>query len=315
MKKFLLLSVFLPLLVRSEAPANLQPPIPSTPSAPQAVVTLADGSSIKGTLPAQTLTLDTLLGPLSIPLSSLSSLTVETAPTGPTDRPLYHCTFDSPESIVHPAAGPGGVFFGGEFVPGKVGNALRVEAERCAFETLLPAGFLGPEGRLEFWAKIESGEPRYTDGGDPIFFSLFRDDGRVTLLQFAANNGFARGGAGGAMCGWPFGTEPHWGMSQSYAKTIGESWADWHHYELAWKADGFADGSHVSLSIDGARRTIYGGVDDDKLPARLAELSHDRHTLGAPWPSRRGDNRRSNRPFLIDELKIWKTARSETPAP
>ena len=224
---------------------------------------------------------------------------------------LYHCTFDNPSAISSPAAGPAGRFLGGSFAPGKKGGALRVEKDAAAFEAALPKGFLGREGCIEFWAKIEGDDPRYVDGGDPLFFSLFDERGAVTLLGFAANNGFARGGLAGAIASWPFGTVAHWSGSMPYEGVLGPDWAGWHHYAMSWKADGFGDGSFVKVFVDGKPQPVLGGVDDDKVPARLADLPNHDFLLGFPWGRSRVDNRNNRRPFLVDEFKIWSAPKIE----
>ena len=257
------------------------------------------------------LPLDTLLGRVRLPLRAVSSISFNPSTPSTSSTLPYHCTFDNASAISSPAAGPAGRLLGGSFVPGKQGRALRVEKDTAAFEAALPKGFLGPEGCIEFWAKIEGDDPRYVDGGDPLFFSLFDERGAVTLLQFAANNGFARGGLGGAIASWPFGTIPHFSWSMDYAKVLGPEWVGWHHYAMSWKAEGFGDGSFVKVFVDGKPQPVLGGVDDDKVPARLADLPNHAFLLGFPWDRSHGDNRRSKKPFLIDEFKIWKTARTE----
>ena len=258
--------------------------------------------------------LDTLLGRVRLPLRAVSSISFvppHSAFSTQHSALLYHCTFDNPSAISSPSAGPSGRFLGGSFVAGKKGGALRVEKDAAAFEAALPKGFLGPEGCIEFWAKIEGDDPRYVDGGDPLFFSLFDERGAVTLLQFAANNGFARGGLGGAIASWPFGTVAHWSGSMPYEGVLGPDWAGWHHYAMSWKAVGFGDGSFVKVFVDGKPQPVLGGVDDDKVPARLADLPNHAFLLGAPWDRSHGVNRRSKKPFLIDEFKIWKAAKTE----
>ena len=254
---------------------------------------------------------DTLLGRVRLPLRAVSSISFNPSTPSTSSTLIYHCTFDSASSIAHPAAGPTGRLLGGSFVAGRKGNALRVEKDAAAFEAALPKGFLRQEGCIEFWAKIEGDDPRYVDGGDPLFFSLFDERGAVTLLQFAANNGFARGGLGGAIVSWPFGTVAHWSGSMPYEGVLGPDWAGWHHYAMSWKAEGFGDGSFIKVFVDGKPQPVLGGVDDDKVPARLADLPNHDFLLGFPWARSRGDNRRSKKPFLVDEFKIWKTARTE----
>lgn len=257
------------------------------------------------------LPLDTLLGRVRLPLRAVSSISFNPSTSSTL---LYHCTFDNASAISSPAAGPAGRLLGGSFAPGKTGGALRVEKDAAAFEAALPKGFLGTEGCIEFWAKIEGDDPRYVDGGDPLFFSLFDERGAVTLLQFAANNGFARGGLGGAIASWPFGTVAHWSGVMPYEGVLGPDWAGWHHYAMSWKAKGFGDGSFVKVFVDGKPQPVLGGVDDDKVPARLADLPNHDFLLGFPWGRSRVDNRRSKKPFLVDEFKIWGTPKTEFPA-
>ncbi len=233
------------------------------------------------------------------------------------ERPdlLYHCTFDNASSISSPAAGPSGTFLGGAFGPGRIGGALRVERDTPAFETRFPKGVLGTEGCIEFWAKIEGDNPSYGDGGDPLFFTLFDERTSITLLQFAANNGVGRGGLSGAIDSWPFGSTPHYALSMEYATILGPNWSDWHHYAMSWKANAFPDGSYVKVFVDGMEQPVLGGVDDDKVPGRLANYANHDYALGVPWSRSRVDNRSSQKPFWMDELKIWKAAKTEFTLP
>ena len=276
-----------------------------------AKIAFKNGDTLSARFPADRafVTMDTVVGRVRVPFDKVASLVLEPSTSSPL---LYHCTFDSVSSIEHPAAGPAGTFLRGEFVPGKVGGALRVEADTPAFESKLPKGFLGPEGCLEFWAKIEGDDPRYVDGGDPLFVSFYNERGAITLLQFAANNGFARGGLGGAFASWPFGTIPHYAWSMEYRKVLGDDWSDWHHYAMSWKAGGFGDGSFVKVFVDGRPQPVLGGVDDDKLPARLADYANHAHDLGIPWSAARAaDHRRSKKPFLVDDLRIWSVPKTD----
>ena len=273
-------------------------------------VSFTNGDTLTATLSPRhdRFVLDTLLGRVRLPLRAVSSISFvppHSAFSTQHSALLYHCTFDNPSAISSPAAGPSGRLLGGSFAPGRKGGALRVEKDAASFEAALPKGFLGPEGCIEFWAKIEGDDPRYVDGGDPLFFSLFDERGAVTLLGFAANNGFARGGLAGAIVSWPFGTVAHWSGSMPYEGVLGPDWAGWHHYAMSWKAKGFGDGSFVKVFVDGKPQPVLGGVDDDKVPARLADLPNHDFLLGFPWARSRVDNRNNRRPFLVDEFKIW----------
>ena len=277
-------------------------------------VSLSDGSTLKGEIsPSVAIELDTLVGQISIPLSKISSLSVSTeaVPSTSGSSLIYHCTFDSIKSILNPEVGPAGRFIDGMFAIGKKGNALLVNPNTPAVEATFPKHFLGTEGCIEFWAKIEDNVIHFGDGGDPLFFSLFDERRNITLLQFAANNGVGRGGLCGAIASWPFGTISRHAATMDYPSILGPGWTDWHHYALTWKASGFPDGSHVKVFLDGRALQVLGGVDDDKVPSRLADMGNHDYTFGIPWNSARVDSRSSHRRFRIDELKIWRIAKTE----
>ena len=230
---------------------------------------------------------------------------------------LYHCTFDSAESIARPAIGPSGTFLGGEFVPGKKGNALLTFDDEPAAEADFEPGILGPTGTIEFWAKKEkTDDGAFSESGNLRFFGLWLyANGETppwcsTHFQFTSNDGMGMSGLCGMVnhCSWA--TKPSFG-GWPY-DVIRDSLFDWHHYAVVWDAEGLPgtkapDGGPavVQVYLDGqpiptqGRQTVsFGDKHLKSIPSRFAKLAF-------PTPSNGWASSGAHVPFLIDEFKIW----------
>lgn len=268
--------------------------------------------------------LATLLGPLQIPLSAVRSISFNPSASRlqpRTSHLLYHCTFDSPESIAHPAAGPAGRFLGGEFVPGKKGRALRIPGNVPTALVDLPRGMMQPRGTIEFWSKIEDPPASYGDRGNPRFFglSLFDDPANPgpysTYLQFTSNDGMGMSGLCGMIYHRAMATDPH--MRTNTYGPILEDPAAWHHYAIVWDSDGLSfskasDGTPAvaAIVLDGRVLQTFGrnqfahGKGLLRLPELQGRLAFPVADTGwgfFPRPVA----------FLIDEFKIWSAPRTE----
>ena len=268
--------------------------------------------------------LATLLGPLQIPLSAVRSISFNPSASRlqpRTSHLLYHCTFDSPESIAHPAAGPAGRFLGGEFVPGKKGRALRIPGNVPTALVDLPRGMMQPRGTIEFWSKIEDPPASYGDRGNPRFFglSLFDDPANPgpysTYLQFTSNDGMGMSGLCGMIYHRAMATDPH--MRTNTDGPILENPAAWHHYAIVWDSNGLSfskasDGTPAvaAIVLDGRVLQTFGRNQSahgkgllrlPELQGRLAFPVEDTGWGFFPRPVA----------FLIDEFKIWSAPRTE----
>ena len=228
---------------------------------------------------------------------------------------LYHCTFDSAEAVEKSAAGPAGRFLGGEFVPGKVGNALRSPGDVPIAEVDFPKGFLQPRGTIEFWAKIEEPPPSFGDRGNPRFFNLWlSDDGSdagpcSTALQFTANDGLGMSGLSGSIYHRAMATDPHMG-THTYAPILDDP-AAWHHYAIVWDSEGLpfakaSDGTPAvaTLVLDGRVLQTFG-YNQLSRGEGLLKLPSLRGKLAFPVPADRTEVAARRISFLIDEFKIW----------
>ena len=265
---------------------------------------------------------DTLLGRVRLPLRAVSSISFNPSTPSTSSTLIYHCTFDSASSIARPAAGPAGRLLGGEFVPGMKGNALRTFADQPAAEVDFEPGILGPRGTIEFWAKREEQAAFAAREGNLRFFGLWlHERGETppwcsTHMQFTSNDGMGMSGLCGMInhCSWA--TNPFFGHGAYDA--IQDDPFGWHHYAVAWDADGLPgtkapDGGAavVAVYLDGkplstqGRQTIAFGAKHLKaIPGRFAKLAF-------PTPSNGWGSSGGHIPFLIDEFKIWSAPMTE----
>ena len=263
---------------------------------------------------------DTLLGRVRLPLRAVSSISFNSSTPSTASTLLYHCTFESPESISHPAAGPAGTFLGGEFVPGKVGKALLVKARTPAAEVPFPTGLMQPEGCIEFWAKIPGAtrETRYPDGGNPMFFAMGVGRWVNTFVKYTANDGFGTGGLHADLPGSAYVSSlPSWGGSAAYPDFLGDP-AAWHHYALVWSEKGLDAASEAlgrrvvsALYVDGCLVNPAYGTNGPDRARFLREFVVNPVVLGFPFLRERQDPKQGQVDYLIDEFKIWSVPKTD----
>lgn len=257
--------------------------------------------------------LDTLIGTLTVPLASVESLAImdEASLTPDSSFLLYYCTFDSPSSITHPAVGPAGQYLGGDFITGKVGNALRVRTGLSSAVIPFGKGVLQPSGTIEFWAKIENDRESFGDGGDPRFFMMETSSGSETVFQIAANDGCGRGGLSIYHQGISVASENHCLWPARYDSVLPGAIKGWHHYALVWNADGVPETEDaVAAFIDGRRMPLYGDTGLAKAAHMAARIRDNPATLffSLNPALNRGFNNKTD--FLIDEFRIWSIAKT-----
>ena len=256
--------------------------------------------------------IDTLLGVLTVPLNAVASLSI--SPGASSDASLlYYCTFDSPASIEHPAAGPAGKVLHAEFDKGKKGLAMRVPKGGTSAIVQFDKGMLQPSGTIEFWAKIENYRDVFGDGGDPRFFMIQTAPSHETVLQFAANDGGGRGGISVYHQGFTAASENHCLYPGRYASILNGDTKGWHHYALVWNANGIpGEGGPevIAVFIDGHRLPLYGNIGFGEASAMAANFRDNPATLffSLNPALNRGFNNKTD--FLIDEFKIWSVAKT-----
>ena len=294
--------------------------IPTSPSR----ISFKNGDRLTATLSPKHdhFVLATLLGPLQIPLSAVRTISFNPSASRlqpRTSHLLYHCTFDSPESIAHPAAGPAGRFLGGEFVPGKKGRALLVKARTPAAEVPFPTGLMQPEGCIEFWAKIPGAtkDTRYPDGGNPQFFAMGVGPWVNTFVKYTANDGFGTSGLHADLPGSAYVSSAPSVGDGCYPVFLGNP-AAWHHYALVWSEKGLDAASKAlgrrvvsALYVDGRLVNPSYGTNGPDRAKFLRQFVNNPVVLGFPYPRNRNENNRNNVNFLIDEFKVWSVPKTD----
>ena len=292
---------------------------PDRGAASQSRVSFRNGDALSARFPADRafVTMDTLVGRVRVPFDKVASLSIEPSRSAFSTQHsalLYHCTFDDAQSIVRPAAGPAGKFLGGEFVPGKVGNALLVKARTPAAEVPFPTGLMQPEGCIEFWAKIPGAtkETRYPDGGNPMFFAMGVGKWVNTFVKYTANDGLGTGGLHADLPGSAYiSSLPSWSGSATYPDFLGDPSA-WHHYALVWSEKGLDAASEAlgrrvvsALYVDGRLVNPAYGTNGTDRARFLRQFADEPVVLGFPFLRERQDPRQGQVDYLIDEFKIW----------
>ncbi len=273
------------------------------------VATLANGDRLHLALKTEALALSTMLGDLAVPFAKVRKAAFARQATA-ADGLIYYCTFDSREAIEHPAVVPAGTFLAGRFVEGKVGKALAVAPQTCAAHALIPAGFFGPKGCIEFWGRIDGSSDfpaRFGGIGSPVFFDCHAA-GEVWKLtvMWNSNNGVGHSGLCGSVQHYPAASDSHTG--ETFARLLGETIDEWHHYALVWNTTGIPSlgmqngiATKVAVYLDGFPIATKTNVRNPNWG--VSEFSRSATVLG--FPIQPGDESFNKLPYTIDEFKVW----------
>lgn len=220
------------------------------------------------------------------------------------DGLVYYSTFDSIAAIEKPVVGPKGRVVGGAFVDGKKGGGYSVAAQQPGALVDLPANFFGPQGTIEFWAKINNPKSYFVDGGDPRFFQVSNGvDFPAFFLEYAANDG---GGNSGlhvlAADNWQSSFRG-FHSSMEYSKILGDKQSDWHHYMITWDRDAE---TKMAVYLDGVEQ--YTSV-KFYTPEAMTAFYGVPQTLSFGLTEGKHCNL-SKCDYVIDEFKIWSVCKA-----
>ena len=257
-----------------------------------------------------------LLGELNIPRTNFRSFSLserKVSAGGSDDGLIFYCTFDNKDSITTPALGPNGTFLRGDFMQGKIGQALQttVYSQNATFE--LPANFFNTSGCIEFWAKIQKQSSYIGNGGDPRLFTITQKstNNTISTLDLVSNNG----GGNSGFSTWTFlgnMASIRGCRSLQYEDLFPTSnFRDWHHYAIIWDKDGISDLTgtpKMALLLDGhpvpdIQNHIRSTEDASAIISTPTLLSFTHDPKLDPEFSTKS-------PFLIDEFKIWSYAKT-----
>ena len=279
-------------------------------------IELNNGDKFAMTVADEAFAIKSLLGELNIPRTNFRSITFSSrriSAGGCDDGLIFYCTFDNKDSITTPALGPNGTFLRGDFMQGKIGQALQttVYSQNATFE--LPANFFNTSGCIEFWAKIQKPSSYIGSGGDPRLFTITQKstNNTISTLDIVSNNG----GGNSGFSTWTFlgnMASLRGCRSLHYQELFPYSdYRDWHHYAIIWDKDGIADlpgRPRMALLVDGKfipdiQNHVRSAEDAAALISTPMRLSFTHDPNLDPELSTKS-------PFLIDEFKIWSYAKT-----
>lgn len=276
------------------------------------LLTFSNGDKLHIRPRDESLQVASALGELEIPIEKIGRATFSPIHGDGKDGVLlFHCTFDSPEAVAHPAVGPGGkVFTDGAFEPGHIGNAMRVGPRREAARFEIPAGFLKPKGCIEWWARIQSQGDGFTSC-DPRFFRIRFNETVDSVFEFSSNDGMGGGGLVIRFPGICHVQKRHHRTAWKYSQYFGEEQANgWHHYAFVWNAEGLpartAEGETprcIAVFIDG--KEISTEPLDLRQRISLSALENLSATIDFPFHGELDNPLIGSAEYLIDEMKIW----------
>ena len=280
-------------------------------------IELNNGDKFAMTVADEAFAIKSLLGELNIPRTNFRSITLSSRriSAGDCDDGLiFYCTFDNKDSITTPALGPNGTFLRGDFMQGKIGQALQttVYSQNATFE--LPANFFNTSGCIEFWAKIQKPSSYIGNGGDPRLFTITQKstNNTISTLDIVSNNG----GGNSGFATWTFlgnMASIRGCRSLRYEDLFPTSnFRDWHHYAIIWDKDGISDLTgtpKMALLLDGhpvpdIQNHIRSTEDASAIISTPTLLSFTHDPKLDPEFSTKS-------PFLIDEFKIWNYAKTD----
>ncbi len=273
------------------------------------IVTLANGDVFRLAPKTKSLSVATVLGDLSIPIANIRKVIFSASGPASSGNLIFPCTFDTPEADLKPAIGPAGtVLMPNVFEPGKFGNAMRVKPRSESARFTIPAGFLKAKGCIEWWGKIQSPSDGFSSC-DPRFFRIRFTETIDSVFEFSSNDGVGGGGLVIRFPGLHYLQKRGFRSASRYSQYFGvEGAQEWHHYALAWNADGIETPDSQSLFrlaiyIDGKR--IHVEPLDWRQKINVGILESTPATIDFPFNSDHDTPLIGNAEYLIDELKIW----------
>ena len=231
------------------------------------------------------------------------------------NRPVFHSSFDSMDSLSRPEVGePAVIAREVSFCEGVKGRALQVKQGSGSVGFRLPKGLPVERGAIEFHARIDNPREWYRDAGDPTFFSVFDEattNQMVMAFEINANNGVAKSGWYFRMnhLGW-ITSLPNFGWRISYKTCFPDGDPKgWHHYFIQWNLSGLPGGRDIArVFVDGEQILAING-DFEHSHVEAEALDRCRKVMSQPsmlFLAREFHEQGQNHSdYAIDELKIW----------
>ena len=215
---------------------------------------LQNGDKLKGVISLPPIQLETVFGKVSIGIEHIRALRVVVG--GAQRGLLLWNRLGSESEVKNSSVGPCGTLNAGRFVPGKFGNGIELNMQEQYGVTFPVETVSGPDGCIEFWAKLVDFPNDLAWGARPGLLS--GDDGKgaqhFMMLHLNGNDGQSNGGLIADIPGLSNGATGQYGQ-WTYARALGtDSAGDWHHYAMVWASAGIP-------GVENGKRTVAAYVD------------------------------------------------------
>jgi hypothetical protein len=269
-------------------------------------VDLQNGDKLTGVITLGPIELTTVFGKVAVGIEHIRKFDVVLGGgTGRKGLVLWN-RLGSESDVRNSRVGPGGTLNAGRFVEGRFGKGIELNMQEQFGVSFPPEIVPGPDGCIEFWAKLLDFPAALPWGDRPGLFAVCnKDGGSGFMLHFNGNDGASNGGLCARVAGLCSAGTGQYG-DWTYARALGTGTvADWHHYALVWATGGIAgvaDGSRkAAVYVDGRLNTGYwGGGTGNTLAVptngRFGLLCHQGVTAGS---------------IVYDNLKIWNYAKTD----
>ena len=271
-------------------------------------VNLQNGDKLTGVITLGPIELATVFGKVAVGIQHIRKFDVVLGgETGRKGLVLWN-RLGSESDVRNSRVGPGGTLNAGRFVEGRFGKGIELNMQEQFGVTFPPEIVPGPDGCIEFWAKLVNfpADIRQPGGSWPGLIAACSQNGSQDfMLCFCANDGAANGGICARVAGLGSAGTGEFG-SWTYARALNSNEVNgWHHYALVWATDGITGVDNgkrkTAVYVDGRLNTgFWGGGTGDKLAVptngRFGLLSHQGTQTGS---------------VVFDNLKIWSHAKTD----
>ena len=213
---------------------------------------------------------------------------------------------DSADSVQNSVVGPAGTYNAGRFVEGRFGKAIELNMRESFGVTFPPTIIPGPEGCIEFWAKLND-FPNFVPNNinSALIICIGTTENHTLMLSFNSNDGHGNGGlcprVGQRLAGT--GSFGSW----SYAQTLRtETSYGWHHYAISWSDKGIK-------GLENSEQTVVAYIDGKLNTMSWKNLSSRQYA--PPETGRFGllrhHNEAASGTVTFDNIKIWNYAKTD----
>ncbi len=233
---------------------------------------------------------------------TLMEVNLPSTPLGSGTGLLLWNRLGSTNEVNNSEVGPNGTLNAGSFVDGPFGKAVELNMQEQMGVTFPPTIVPGPDGCIEFWAKLTgfSGTIRQPGGIWPGLVAARNQSGSDDFaLFYCSNDGAANGGICARVAGLGHTGTGYFGYWTYESALKTNAVTDWHHYAIVWASQGIPGVDNgqrkAAVYVNGKLNSSYwGGGTGSQLAIPTNGLFGLLTHQGVPSGS-----------VAFDNIKIW----------